>query len=346
MNLDDLDRLRSIDRENLLAEIDRLPDDLWKAWESGLRQPLPDWKDCDRVVLAGMGNAGTAADLLVEYARELSPVPLAAHHNYSLPAHAAHPGSLVIVLSDEETGEVAQSWLSDAAEHNCRTLLIAPEGGLKTQTAAGAVFWRIERANALAGCIGMLLAAFTRLGLIPDQADVLREAVAEMRAQQGALMAESPVVRNLAKRDAGQLMGRLLVFVAADGLAPVARHWKNQVNLFANAWAQVEILPDANHNTLEGILHPEDALARLMVLFLRAGSYHPRNRTRIDLTRHGFMVAGMNTDSFDAQGGTLLAQMLTALHFGDYLAYYLAIASGVDPSDRQISASFRRALSS
>jgi glucose/mannose-6-phosphate isomerase len=69
-----------------------------------------------------------------------------------------------------------------------------------------------------------------------------------------------------------------------------------------------------------------------MTLFLRAPSDHPRNHLRADLTRHAFMVAGLNADVYDAKGKSRLAQLCTALHFGDYMAHYLAMAYGMDPT--------------
>jgi glucose/mannose-6-phosphate isomerase len=69
-----------------------------------------------------------------------------------------------------------------------------------------------------------------------------------------------------------------------------------------------------------------------MALFLRAPSYHSRNLLRSNLTKTAFMVEGLNTDFIDAQGANPLAQQWTALHLGDYTAYYLAMAYGVDPT--------------
>jgi glucose/mannose-6-phosphate isomerase len=69
-----------------------------------------------------------------------------------------------------------------------------------------------------------------------------------------------------------------------------------------------------------------------MTLFLQSPSDHPRNHLRLDLTRHGFMVEGLNTDVYNANGESTLAHVWTALHFGDYLAYYLAMSYEVDPT--------------
>ncbi|MDZ4158774.1 MAG: SIS domain-containing protein, partial [Anaerolineaceae bacterium] len=163
-------------------------------------------------------------------------------------------------------------------------------------------------------------------------ANELAEAIAAMRRQQQALTAEVPVVKNPAKRMAGQLLNRWVGVVGAGYLAPVARRWKGQVSELAKAWGQFELLPEADHNTLAGLVHPPELLERMMTLFLRAPGLHPRNQLRLNLTRRGFMVEGLNTDFYDAQGEGVMAHIWTTLHFGDYLAYYLAMAYGVDPT--------------
>jgi hypothetical protein len=44
------------------------------------------------------------------------------------------------------------------------------------------------------------------------------------------------------------------------------------------------------------------------------------------------MLEGLNTDYVDARGNTPLAHMWTLILFGDYMAYYLAMGYGVDPT--------------
>jgi glucose/mannose-6-phosphate isomerase len=44
------------------------------------------------------------------------------------------------------------------------------------------------------------------------------------------------------------------------------------------------------------------------------------------------MLEGLNTDFIDARGEGPLAHIWSALHFGDYMAFYLAVAYGVDPT--------------
>lgn len=175
-----------------------------------------------------------------------------------------------------------------------------------------------------------MLAAFARLGLVPDPEQDLLVALASMRSQQETLRAQVPVAQNPAKRMAGQLMGRWVNVYGSGILAPVARRWKTQLNELAKAGAGFEFLPESDHNALAGLENPE-SLMQAMTLFLCSSSDHPRNRLRADLTRQEFMLAGLNTDVYHANGESSLAHLWTALHFGDYLAYYLAMAYGMDP---------------
>ena len=228
-------------------------------------------------------------------------------------------------------------------------LAITTGGALARQAdAAGAPIWRFEHVGQPRAAVGfsfsLLLAALTRLNLIPEPSDELEGAIAAMRAQQADIQPNVPDVRNPAKRLAGQLVGRLVTVIGSDVLAPVARRWKGQINELAKAWGAYDTLPEADHNTLAGSLNPQEDLGRVTVIFLRASSDHPRNRQRADLTRHILMLNGIGTDYHDARGDSRLANLWTALHFGDYAGYYLAMAYGIDPSPVDAIESLKKAL--
>ncbi len=236
-----------------------------------------------------------------------------------------------------------------ALNHGCRTLAVTTGGELARRAqAADAPLWIFKHTGQPRAAVGfsfaLLLAALTRLGFLPDPGAELENAVQTMRRQQETLAAEVPVTQNPAKRMAGQLIDRWVTVFGTGLLAPVARRWKGQISELAKAWAQFEFLPEANHNTLAGVVNPEELLSRSMTLFLRCPSDHPRNRLRSDLTRQAFLLEGMNSDFIDAQGDTPLAHLWTCLHFGDYTAYYLAMAYGVDPTPVAAIESFKREM--
>jgi glucose/mannose-6-phosphate isomerase len=349
MNLDDFSSFPSLDSQNMLSHIEGLPAQLQTAWDLGQTFPLPQWNGIERICIAGMGGSAIGADLLAAYIESQCPVPVFVHRDYDLPGWARGAQTLVIASSHSGNTEETLSAFVQAKTNGCRILAVCTGGKLETAAnEAGVTLWIFEHRGqpraAVGFSFGLLLAAFSRLGLIPDPSVELKSAIAAMRAQQVNLRAEVPIVKNPAKRMAGQLMGRWVTVIGAGILAPVARRWKGQISEVAKAWGQFEFLPEADHNTLAGLVNPENTLAQTMVLFLRAPSLHPRNCLRLELTKKIFMLEGLNTDFIDAQDDTPLAQLWTALHLGDYAAYYLAMAYDVDPSPVEAIESLKKEM--
>jgi len=351
MNLDDLDNIRQIDKQNMLGEIDGLPDQLAGAWALG--QALADpgsMQGVQQVIIAGMGGSAIGADLLAAYVASLCKIPVIVHRDYGLPAWAVGKETLVIASSHSGDTEETLDSFGAALKSNCRVTAVCTGGELAQRAAKqGILCWQFPHKGqpraAVGFSFGLLLAMFFRLGLISDQSAEIASAVAEMKKQRASLAASVPVVHNPAKRYAGQLIGRWVSVYGAGILSPVARRWKGQINELAKAGANFEFLPEADHNAFAGLLNPPDLLMpRTMTLFLRCASDHPRNRLRSELTQQGFMQEGLNTDVYVAKGDRPLSQMWTALHFGDYMAYYLAVAYRADPTPVDALQSFKAAM--
>lgn len=337
MNLDEQDRFHEVDPEGMLAEIDGLPDQLQAAWDLGQSLPLPIVEGIRQVVIAGMGGSAIGGDLLAAYVAPRMSIPVIVWRNYDLPAFASGPGTLVITASHSGNTEETLSAFERGREAGVSLMAITTGGELARRAEDHSVpLWRFEHSGqpraAVGYSFGLLLAALARQDLIPDTTDELVDAVAAMNRQQKKLRADIPVTQNPAKRLAGQMMERWPTIVGADLLAPVARRWRTQVSELAKSVAQFEELPEADHNMVAGVVQPESLFGSTMVIFLRASLNHPRNIIRVDATNRILMVEGFGTNVIQARGDTRLAQQWTCLHFGDYTAYYLAMAYGIDPT--------------
>ncbi len=350
MNLDNLDLFKKTDTQNMLAQIDGLPDQLGQAWELGQTQPLPDFKDIQNIIIPVMGDSALAAELVTASVFSNIRVPVTVHRNYGLPAFANSRQTMVICISHSGNTEETLDAFESALKNKCSLLVISTGGELSKRASEKNIpAWKFDhksKANAgIAYPFGLLLALFARLGFIPDPAKDVAEAIAMMKRSQQHIVADVIAAKNPAKRYAGQLVGRWVTFVGTKNLAPVARRWKTQINQLAKAGANFEIIPEANHNTLLATLNPSPTLnAHTMTLFMRAPSDHPRNRLRSDLMREAFMLEGLNTDVIDARGESIIAHLWTLILFGDYMAYYLAMAYGVDPSEEEAVMNFNRSL--
>lgn len=347
------DQIRALDPQGMLQDIQHLPDQLMQAWELGQVLPLPAHaRRPKQVILAGMGGSAIGADLVAAWAAVHTSVPILVWRDYHLPLWAEGPETLVIASSHSGNTEETLSAFRAALEQGCTVVAITRGGKLSALAQEhGVPWWRFEHAGQPRAAVGFgfalplaLLARLDVLGRNPE--DDLKETVAAMKAQQTFLEPDVPTVKNPAKRLAGQLVGRLVVIFGSAHLAPVARRWKTQINEIAKAWAQFEFLPEADHNTLAGIHHPEALFTAVTHLFLDAPSLPERLRKRVHLTRQVFLENGLSTDLIEARGASAMAHQWTLLHLGDYISYYLALHYQEDPTPVEAIETFKKMLAS
>jgi glucose/mannose-6-phosphate isomerase len=351
MNLDDYQQFSNLDASNMIEEIDNLPDQLHLAWELGHTNPLSGFGEIRQVLVAGMGGSAIGADLLAAYLEPIGRVPLLVQRDYSLPKWAMNPNTLVIASSHSGNTEETLSVFREAQENGCQIMGISTGGILLEECQnKGIQTWAFQHGGqpraAVGYSFGLLLALFNRLGLVADPRQELEEAIAVMRNLQENVRIDIPVVKNPAKRLAGQMVGRWITVVGSGILSPVARRWKGQISELAKTWGQFEALPEMDHNSLAGTEFPAEILANLFVLFLQANADHPRNQLRSEMTRQTMMLAGIGTDTLHARGESRFAQLWSALLFGDYCAYYLAMAYAVDPTPIPAIMTLKQALQS
>ncbi len=354
MEFDNLDYIKKLDSKNMLEEINTLPDQLQTAWKLGQKQSLPKKKHIERVIICGMGGSAIGADLLAAFTESTCPIPIVVHRDYGLPAWAHGPETLVIASSHSGNTEETLDSFAVALEKKCSLVAVTTGGKLSEMAAQEniplVVFTHPGQPRAAVGhSFGLLLAIMVKMGILGDPNELdnnISSTIEEMKNQQEKFLVNVPVAKNPAKRMAGQLMGRWVNVFGAGILAPVARRWKTQINEIAKSGAGFEILPEADHNTLAGLVNPEEVLTRTFSLFLHSSFDHPRNRLRLEFTRKEFMIEGMNTDAHTAMGSTSLSQIWTTLHFGDYTAFYLAVAYGVDPTPVDVLENFKKSLKS
>jgi glucose/mannose-6-phosphate isomerase len=336
-DLDDLIIYPKIDLSNMLAELVGLPDQLQRAWKMGFDHDLPENKNISSLVITGMGGSAIAAEILAAYVSEHCSIPIHVLREYQLPAWANGKKVLIVASSHSGNTEEVLSVIHQAVERNC-SLMAITTGGKLSKFAQDNSFpvWKFTHAgqprSAVGYSFGFLLAMCARLKLIPAQELVLESAINAMQKMIQSINIDVPVKNNPAKRMAGQLMNRWVTLVASDYLAPIARRYKTQINELAKVWAQFECLPEMDHNTLAGISGPDEILSKTFVLFLAGSFVHSQNRLRMKLTREELIRAGINTDVVEFKNENTMAEIWSGLVFGDFLAYYLAIAYQIDPT--------------
>jgi len=337
MNLDDFEKFKSLDVDDMISHIKGLPAQLQSAWDLGLKLPLPKMSPVTRVVIAGMGGSAIGADLLASFLADRTTVPVIVHRDYGLPAFAFGKETLVVVSSHSGNTEESLSAFEEANRSGCQMLVITTGGRLLADAqSAGLPSWvfvhKGQPRAAVGFSFGLLLALFVRLGLVSDLANEVTDTVKLMRELAAEVAVEVPIRNNPAKRLAGQLVGRHTTIFGSGFMSPVARRWKCQFNEVAKSIASFEFLPEADHNTLAGIYFPESVFDEEIAIFLQASKDNVRNQKRVVETRQVMLEEGLNTDMFPARGDNRFSQMWTTILFGDYVSYYLAMLYDIDPT--------------
>jgi glucose/mannose-6-phosphate isomerase len=148
----------------------------------------------------------------------------------------------------------------------------------------------------------------------------------------GRLCSSGPKRNNPAFAIAQKIQGKIpVIYSAADRFDTVNLRWRGQIQENAKHLAFGNLLPEMNHNEINGWLQPEEMVRNFIAIFLRDREDHERVQARMEITRK---IVGRHAGGaleVESQGETLLARIFSLIHLGDWVSYYLALLNGVDP---------------
>ena len=316
--------------------IGALPMQCRDAWVKALAFPLPEsYRQVERVLVLGMGGSAIGGDLLAGLQAFEGGLPVQVHRDYGFPS-PVDQATLVVASSYSGNTEETIDAFEKAWRPGVKAVACTTGGTLATLSRMNGVpIFPIEFEGEARSAVGYglfgLLGFLQRLGLAPDRSQPVAEAIERMEALSKEIGPGVPAEGNPAKQLASEAHGKVVVVYAAQHLSAAARRWKTQLAENAKTWAFFELLPELNHNSIEGVRFPQGAASDLFIVILRSGLYNERIALR-DLTREILTEEGLRCVALDARGEGPLAQIMCAVLFGDYVSYYLAMQNGIDPS--------------
>lgn len=350
MNLDDPTRFSELDPNGMLARISELPQQCRAAWRltQGLELP-PAYGAVRHVVILGMGGSAIGGTLLRGLVAGECALPITVVRDYTLPAFVHGPETLTIGCSYSGNTEETLSAFGEALEQGTLPVVVTTGGKLAALAQEkGIPLLRFDYQSQPRAALGysfvLLLGICWRLGLLRDYSADLEEAIRVMEEWQAEVGPDVPTACNTAKVLAGQIVGRLPVVYGAGFLAAVANRWKTQFNENGKHWAFFEALPELNHNAVVGFGIPRTVREQTIVLMLRSSLDYPRVQVRWEVTRELLLREGVVAETLQGRGESRLAQMLSLIHFGDYVSFYLAMLNGVAPTPVETIAFLKQRL--
>jgi glucose/mannose-6-phosphate isomerase len=337
VNLDDSTYLQSIDPYDMGTRISELPLQCREAKALAEECSLPiEYSLVDAIVILGIGGSAIAGDLVRTLIGEECRIPIFLNRDYDLPAFVNNR-TMVIASSYSGNTEETLTAFSEALERGAWPLAITSGGQLaeicrEQRIPLICYEYESQPRAALGYSFVPTLVVLQQLNFITDKSAQLDEAISQMERLQTQIGVEVPEKSNPAKQLARKLEGQLPVVYGAEHLSEAARRWKCQFNENSKGWAFWEVLPELNHNAVAGYEFPTALAKKIRVLVLSSRLYRPRHRFRLDVTGEILEQKGIAHEVIQVQGESRLAQALWAVHFGDYVTYYLAALRGADPT--------------
>jgi len=283
-----------------------------------------------------MGGSAIGADLVRGLCADQLQVPLVVWRDYGLPAFVG-PRTLVIASSNSGGTEETLSAVERALAVGAPVVGLTTGGRLAARLAeASQPVLRFDYDGQPRAAVGysllLVLGLLARLNYVPDQNAAVQAGIAAVREAAARFGPEVAASENDAKKLAASLQERVTVVYGAGFLGPVARRWKGQWNENAKRWGFFEELPELDHNAVVGYELPERAADLVHVVLLCSELLPSRIGLRCTATGELLARQGIPHTVVEAWGDGALAHLLSAVVFGDWTSYYLALLDGVDPT--------------
>jgi glucose/mannose-6-phosphate isomerase len=293
------------------------------------------------VVLLGMGGSAMAAT--VAGLATTGSAPVTVHRSYGLPGWAEDAGAVVVAVSYSGNTEEVLSGVDAALSANLEVSIVASGGRLAEiadersfpialvpgglQPRAGVGYQTAAVAKVL-GAFGLIADASGHLAEAADVVDGLLGNGDGPAIEQGTAVAKG-------------LENRTAIIYGGYGVGSTAAYrWKTQLNENAKVLAYAGVVPEMNHNELEGWRDP--AAERFAVVYLTDEHDHPRILRRMKLSAAAIPVAASATVVSSGTGP--IARFFSLAVVGDVASVVVAENAGTDPTPVDILETFKTTL--
>lgn len=329
--LDDLKYIAERDKSDALGAAEKAPSQLRYSFNIGQLGFSAD--DVQNVVVAGMGGSALAANLFLSWTSPNR--PFVVNRQYDVPGFVG-PDTLFIASSHSGNTEETLSALAQAQGRDAH-IVVMSSGGQLTKIAGDKKYPLLKIPNGLQPRMSVfyglraLSELFQSLDLMSDLTQQL-EAAAEFLEQ--AVMVWRPDVatsNNPAKELAEELAGKSPVVYGGPRMSAVAYKWKISFNETSKNLAFYNQLPEFNHNEFMGwTSHPTEK--PFQPIELMSSFEHEQIKRRFAISNR--LLSGRMPHPFEveAEGNSLIEQILWTVSFGDFVSIYLALLNNVDPT--------------
>jgi glucose/mannose-6-phosphate isomerase len=333
--LDEPEKIKAVDKSNMInfcLDSAKLYDKAAKlAQKIQVNYPKP-----DNIIVSGMGGSGIGGDLLKDWARNKTDVPIEVNREYQLPAYADKRTLVLITSYSGDTEESLGAFL-DALKRKCMIYCVSSGGALlENAERLNVPYLRVPGGMppraALPYLFVPLLLCMEKMGLVSDASEELSEALTLLEKISKDNSPGKPAKENFSKTLALGIGQTAPVVYGFGFYRSVAERFKTQFNENSKIPAKWEVFSELNHNEIVGWEQAGELGKCFSAIFIRDTEEPTEIRSRIEITKELVGKAGLGMFEVPAQGKSPLAKMLSTICVGDFTSIYLALLHGVDPT--------------
>lgn len=333
--LDDIEKIKAFDKSNMInycVNSSKLYGEAAK-FTSKIKISFP---KPDNIIVAGMGGSAIGGDLLKDWVRNKSKIPIEVNREYQLPAYAGKKTLVLITSYSGDTEESLGAFL-DALKRKCMIFCVS-SGGVLLENAErlNVPFLRVPGSMppraALPYLVVPLLIIMEKIGLVSGATEELKEAIILLEKISRDNSPEKPAEKNFAKTLALNIGQTVPVVYGFGFYRSVAIRYKQQFNENSKIPAKWEIFSELNHNETVGWEKAGELAKCFTAILIRDKEEPIEIQSRINITKELMDKEGLRSFEVSVQGKSPLARMISTILVGDFTSIYLAFLRGVDPT--------------
>lgn len=287
----------------------------------------------DNIVINGMGGSALPAELLSEtfsqYTENGHLYPVYIHRDYGKSRYISDSSIIFAISYSGNTEETLSAYESSISENR---LVIAMAAG-------GALIDRAKELNqpyvvipnpspdfqpryATLYILKAIIEVLIQFGVLPDSA---RQKVIDL-----VIGVQPKDFESQGQRLAELIKGKTPVIYATADYKLSAHLWKIKINENAKTPCFWNYVPELNHNEMVGFTNPK---ANFQFILLQNEIETSRNIKRFQKLQQLFESRQLSVEKILVPDfGNKLANLVAMTLIGDWTAYYLALAYGIDPT--------------
>jgi len=351
-----LESLRTHDPSDMYSAILNFPQYAREGVELGSSaQPLAKGK-ARKILILGMGGSAIGGDLFRSYIQGFADnggIDIQIYRSYTPPVVDAK----TTVIASSYSGNTEETLTGyDAVHRSAGQVLVMTTGGTLAELAKKNRNKTITLPGGLQPRAALAYSFFPILTLLAVKSELFGAEVRE-ETERGieetiALLdklakkySAGPKGSNPAFALAEKINGRIpVIYSGSDKLDTANLRWRGQIQENAKYLAFGNLLPEMNHNEINGWSHPKEMVGSFLPIFLRDRDDHDRIATRLDITKRIISKSSGAAQEVRSQGESLLARLFSLIYLGDWVSYYLALLNGTDPSPVPVIENLKKQL--